>query len=197
MVNGSTTTELGTVINPIKDKVKVEGNKIALILSKTYVAFYKPKGILSSMSGDKLSLESVAAEIKAPGLFHVGRLDQESEGLIFLTNDGDWANRITHPRFGMSKVYEVKLHKEVTKEDFDRLSSGVSLADGLFKADAAERAGGNMVRLEIHDGRNRVIRRVFEELKYEVTELKRVAIGGARLGRMRPGEWKEIDPLIV
>jgi 23S rRNA pseudouridine2605 synthase len=196
-VNGTIIRELGAKINPIKDKVKVEGNKVSLILSKTYIAFYKPRGLVTSMSGQHPSLESVVTQINIPGLFHVGRLDQESEGLIFLTNDGEWANRISHPKFETRKVYEVEVNREVKAGDIDMLRSGITLTDGLFKADLAEKLGSRKVRLTIHDGRNRIIRRVFAELSYEVEVLKRVAIGGVSLGRMRPGQWKEIDPFTV
>ena len=192
-VNGTIIRELGAKINPIKDKVKVEGNKINMILSKTYIAFYKPRGLMTTMSGE-FSLESVVDQINVPGLFHVGRLDQESEGLIFLTNDGDWANRVSHPKFETRKVYEVGLSREVEEGDLEVILSGVALSDGLFKADLVEKLGSRNVRLTIHDGRNRVIRRVFAELDYEVLVLKRVAIGEVRLGRMKPGRWKEIDP---
>ena len=192
-MNGTIIRDLGVKINPINDKVKVEGNKINMILSKSYIAFYKPRGLMTTMSGD-FSLESVVDQINVPGLFHVGRLDQESEGLIFLTNDGDWANRVSHPKFETRKVYEVGLSREVEEGDLEVILSGVALSDGLFKADLVEKLGSRNVRLTIHDGRNRVIRRVFAELDYEVLVLKRVAIGEVRLGRMKPGRWKEIDP---
>jgi 23S rRNA pseudouridine2605 synthase len=192
-VNGNIIRELGAKIDPIKDKVKVEGNKINAILSKTYIAFYKPRGIVTTMSGN-FSFESVVDQINVPGLFHVGRLDQESEGLIFLTNDGEWANQVSHPKFETRKVYEVGLNREAKEGDLEMLLSGVTLSDGLFKADLVEKLGSRNVRLSIHDGRNRIIRRVFAELDYEVMVLKRVAIGDVRLGRMKPGQWKEINP---
>jgi 23S rRNA pseudouridine2605 synthase len=197
LVNGVSIRALGSTVDPIKDVVKVEGNKIRSILSKSYIAFYKPMGLVSTMAEGDGTLAKVAAEMNVPGLFHVGRLDQESEGLILLTNDGEWANRVSHPRYEMRKIYEVTLDREIGDNHCEQLLQGVLLDDGLFKADSARRMGRGKVALEIHDGRNRIIRRVFAELNYEVLQLKRVAIGGISLGRMRPGDWKEIDPLRV
>ena len=131
--------------------------------------------------------------MRVPGLFHVGRLDQESEGLLLLSNDGDWANRITHPKYQIEKEYLVSLTGELSMIDFSRLTEGVELEDGLFRADSAVKMGNRRIKLVIHDGRNRVIRRVFETLGYRVDELKRVRIGSIELGKMRPGEWKELD----
>jgi 23S rRNA pseudouridine2605 synthase len=192
-VNGTPITKLGHQINPINDKVKVEGNKISLPLSKTYIAFYKPRGILSTMSTESNSLLVHTEKMRVPGLFHVGRLDQESEGLLLLSNDGDWANRITHPKYQIEKEYLVSLTGELSMIDFSRLTEGVELEDGLFRADSAVKMGDRRIKLVIHDGRNRVIRRVFETLGYRVDELKRVRIGSIELGKMRPGEWKELE----
>jgi 23S rRNA pseudouridine2605 synthase len=192
-VNGVIVDALGSVINPIKDKVKVEGNKIQIPLAKTYIAFYKPRGILSSMSEEKDSLLPWVESMKTPGLFHVGRLDQESEGLLLLSNDGDWANQISHPSYGVEKEYDLQLDRDLRADDLSQLTSGVPLEDGLFRADAVKSLGERRVRLVIHDGRNRVLRRVFEELGYGMIGLKRTRIGRITLGRMRPGEWKEIE----
>jgi len=192
-VNGRVVKELGTQIDPIKDRVAVEGLTIRRPNIKSYIAFYKPRGILSTMSGPGETLEPFLAEMRDPGLFHVGRLDKDSEGLLLITNDGEWANRVTHPRYQTSKEYELELDGAMSTVEVERLLQGVELDDGLFKADTLEEVGPKKLRVTIHDGRNRVLRRVFAQLGYEVNLLKRLRIGEVRLGRMKPGQWKAID----
>lgn len=193
-VNGRVVKELGTQIDPIKDRVAVEGLTIRRSNIKSYIAFYKPRGILSTVSGPGETLEPFLAEMRDPGLFHVGRLDKDSEGLLLITNDGEWANRVTHPRYQTSKEYELELDRAISTVEVQRLLQGVELDDGLFKADTLEEVGPKKLRVTIHDGRNRVLRRVFAQLGYEVNLLKRLRIGEVRLGRMKPGQWKAIDP---
>ena len=193
-VNGRVVKELGTQIDPIKDRVAVEGLTIRHPNIKSYIAFYKPRGILSTVSGPGETLEPFLAEMRDPGLFHVGRLDKDSEGLLLISNDGEWANRVTHPRYQTSKEYELELDRVISTVEVQRLLQGVELDDGLFKADTLEEVGPKKLRVTIHDGRNRVLRRVFAQLGYEVNLLKRLRIGEVRLGRMKPGQWKAIDP---
>jgi 23S rRNA pseudouridine2605 synthase len=193
-VNGRVVKELGTQIDPIKDRVAVEALTIRRPNIKSYIAFYKPRGILSTVSGPGETLEPFLAEMRDPGLFHVGRLDKDSEGLLLITNDGEWANRVTHPRYQTSKEYELELDRAISTVEVERLLQGVELDDGLFKADALEEVGPKKLRVTIHDGRNRVLRRVIAQLGYEVNLLKRLRIGEVRLGRMKPGQWKAIDP---
>jgi len=193
-VNGRVVKELGTQIDPIKDRVAVEALTIRRPNIKSYIAFYKPRGILSTVSGPGETLEPFLAEMRDPGLFHVGRLDKDSEGLLLITNDGEWANRVTHPRYQTSKEYELELDRAISTVEVERLLQGVELDDGLFKADTLEEVGPKKLRVTIHDGRNRVLRRVIAQLGYEVNLLKRLRIGEVRLGRMKPGQWKAIDP---
>jgi 23S rRNA pseudouridine2605 synthase len=193
-INGRVIKELGTQVDPINDRVVVEGLTIRLPNIKSYIAFYKPRGTLSAVSGPGETLEPFLAEMRDPGLFHVGRLDKDSEGLLLITNDGEWANRVTHPRYQTSKEYELELDRAISTVEVERLLQGVELDDGLFKADALEEVGPKKLRVTIHDGRNRVLRRVFAQLGYEVNLLKRLRIGEVRLGRMKPGQWKSIDP---
>jgi 23S rRNA pseudouridine2605 synthase len=193
-INGRVIKELGTQVDPINDRVVVEGLTIRLPNIKSYIAFYKPRGTLSTVSGPGETLEPFLAEMRDPGLFHVGRLDKDSEGLLLITNDGEWANRVTHPRYQTSKEYELELDRATSTVEVERLLQGVELDDGLFKADALEEVGPKKLRVTIHDGRNRVLRRVFAQLGYEVNLLKRLRIGEVRLGRMKPGQWKSIDP---
>jgi 23S rRNA pseudouridine2605 synthase len=196
-INGRVIKELGTQVDPINDRVVVEGLTIRLPNIKSYIAFYKPRGTLSTVSGPGETLEPFLAEMRDPGLFHVGRLDKDSEGLLLITNDGEWANRVTHPRYQTSKEYELELDRAISTVEVERLLQGVELDDGLFKADALEEVGPKKLRVTIHDGRNRVLRRVFAQLGYEVNLLKRLRIGEVRLGRMKPGQWKSIDPQCI
>lgn len=196
-VNGRVVRDLGVVVNPIKDQVVVDGNTIKSVENKSYIAFYKPKGVLCSMSGPGETLEGFMAEMKAAALFHVGRLDRESEGLLLITNDGDWANGVVHPRYEVSKEYILELAQPLSQQDYQSLLAGLELEDGFFRADQVSGTGSKRVRVVIHDGRNRILRRVFAHLDYEVKGLQRIRIGGVHLGKMRPGEWKEIDPLSI
>ena len=195
LVDGRKVTTLGTVIDPIKSKVNVQGKTIKYNQSKTYLVFYKPRGITSTMSAEiKSSLAPFVADTKVEGLFHVGRLDKESEGLLLLTNDGDWANRVSHPRYQVEKEYEIETKNSLTAGEIDKLLEGVMLDDGLFRADSVNVIGKTSCRVVIHDGRNRILRRVFEVLGKEIIVLKRVRIGDYKLGRLKPGQWKEVNP---
>lgn len=195
LVNGKRVTALGTQIDPINSKVNVDGKTIKFNPSKTYVAFYKPRGVSSTMSPDiKDSLYPFVLEMRAEGLFHVGRLDKESEGLLLLTNDGDWANRISHPRYEIAKEYEIETRAPITDVNLAQLRNGVVLEDGPFKIDSYEAFGDRSCRVQIHDGRNRVLRRAFEVLGNEIVHLKRIRIGDYKLGRLKPGQWKEVNP---
>lgn len=192
-VNGRVVRVLGTKIDPKKSKVEVDGSLISPKLSKLHIAFYKPRGILSTMSdpdgrpclGDIFSDSSTR-------LFHVGRLDKESEGLILLTNDGEWANRLIHPSSGVLKRYEVRLDKELSVADLRSLEKGVRLSDGTVKADRVKRIGV-IVEIDIHEGRNQIIRRLFESLGYEVLQLKRTRIGSIHLGELPVGKWRSLS----
>ncbi len=195
LVDGRRVTALGTVIDPIKSKVNVQGKTIKFNQSKTYLVFYKPRGVTSTMSSEvKSSLAAFVTDMKVEGLFHVGRLDKESEGLLLLTNDGDWANRISHPRYRIAKEYEIETKEEIESREIEKLLEGVKLDDGLFRADRVDVIGRTSCRVVIHDGRNRILRRVFEALGKEIIVLKRVRVGDYKLGRLKPGQWKEVNP---
>lgn len=195
MVDGRVVREVGIVIDPEKTKVKVDGKSIKQDLFKTYIIFYKPRGVSTTMlGGDPDSLRGWLSEMPGKGLFHVGRLDKESEGLLLLTNDGEWGNQVTHPRYNVTKEYELELDRPLAAVDAGKISRGFELEDGFFKADECASLGGSKVRIRIHDGRNRILRRVFESLGYQVRVLKRTGVGKLRLGKLKPGQWKDIDP---
>ena len=192
-VNGKVVRELGTKINPINSKVEVDNETINQPKTKTYLAFHKPKGVLSTMSDPegRACLADFFGNYPER-LFHVGRLDKESEGLIILTNDGQWAHTATHPSFGVRKSYLVLCEEEVDRSTLDSLTKGVDLEDGLAKPLSVSRRG-QWVELVIHEGRNQIVRRMFEELGNPVQRLVRTAIGSIKLGELPPGKWRSLS----
>lgn len=188
-VNGEVLREKGRLINPIKDEVLVDDQVLEVEMSKALLAFYKPRGILSSMSGSD-SLAGFVRSVPHRGLFHVGRLDRDSEGLLVLTNDGSFAENLIHPRFGVEKEYLVSVDQIISRNSIESLRRGVRLDDGLFKPKRVVKTGPDRLLLVITDGRNRVIRRAMENQGYEVTRLVRTRIGPIELGALRPGEWR-------
>jgi 23S rRNA pseudouridine2605 synthase len=192
-VNGRKVTIQGVKIDPINTKVEVDGQLINVTKTKTYIAFHKPRGVLSTMFdpegrpclGDYFGGFSER-------LFHAGRLDKESEGLIILTNDGEWSHESTHPSFGVEKTYLVQTEEPVPKMIFQKLVNGVELDDGLAKPISARQVSG-MVELVIHEGRNQIVRRIFESLGYPVIRLMRTGIGSIKLGELPSGKWRNLN----
>jgi pseudouridine synthase len=192
-VNGRKVTMQGVKIDPINTQVEVDGQIISAIKTKTYIAFHKPKSVLSTMFdpdgrpclGDYFGGFSER-------LFHAGRLDKESEGLIILTNDGAWSHESTHPSFGVEKTYLVQTDEPLPKGVFQTLQAGVELDDGLAKPISARQTSG-MVELVIHEGRNQIVRRMFDSLGYPVVRLMRIAIGSIKLGELPSGKWRNLN----
>jgi 23S rRNA pseudouridine2605 synthase len=200
-VNGEVVTEPFYKIDSEKDCVEYDGKEIKLNKYKFY-KLYKPKGILSAMSDDR-GRKTIADLIpsKHGSLFSVGRLDLDSEGLMILTNHGEAANRITHPRYHIPKVYKVVLDEEPNVGDLLIMSRGIELEGKQTIPAHYERIGGKgskQVRVEIMEGRKRQIKLVFREFKYKVQQLKRVSIGPIMLDEMKPGEISEftLDELL-
>jgi 23S rRNA pseudouridine2605 synthase len=195
-VNGAVIKEPFYKIDPAKDRVEFDSKEIKL--SKyIFYKLYKPKGILSAMSDDR-GRKTISNLIpsKYGSLFFVGRLDLDSEGLMILTNHGEAANRITHPRYHVSKVYKVMLDKEPNVGDLLIMSKGIELEGKKTIPAFYERIGAKgskQVRVEIMEGRKRQIKLVFREFGYKVQQLKRVSIGPIRLGDMKPGEISEFS----
>ncbi len=192
-VNGKIVTKLGTKINPENDKVALEGKAIKLKNTKTYIAFYKPRGVLSTMSdpSGRSSLSSFFSDWNER-LFHVGRLDKESEGLILLTNDGDWAQKIAHPKFGLVKKYRVATDRALSAREIDQLKAGVKIESGVARAISAKRIPEG-VEIAIHEGRNQIIRKMIEALGIEVLALIRTEIGSIKLGELKAGKWRYLS----
>ena len=201
-VNGKVITELGTKADPEKDHIKVRGKLINPILqkrAKVYVLLNKPKGYLSSVSDPER--RPMVTELLPPALgsLHpVGRLDFNTEGLLLLTNDGDFTNHITAARNRVVKVYEAKVKGEPPTAAIERLRKGVTLDDGDHTAPAEihllESTGTNTwFEVILHQGRNQQIRRMFDLIGYSVVKLRRVRIGPLVDRKMRPGEWRLLD----
>ena len=192
-VNGKIVKTQGMKIDPINTKVEVDNELISATKTKTYLAFNKPAGILSTMSDPegRPSLQDFFGSWP-DRLFHVGRLDKESEGLIILTNDGQWAHESTHPSFGVEKTYLVQIEEPISRSAFQNLVEGVELEDGLAKPISVARRGA-MIEVVIHEGRNQIVRRMFDALGYPVERLIRTAIGSIKLGELPPGKWRSLN----
>ena len=192
-VNGKIVRTQGVKIDPINTKVEVDNELINATKTKTYLAFNKPVGILSTMSDPegRPSLQDFFG-CWPDRLFHVGRLDKESEGLIILTNDGQWAHESTHPSFGVEKTYLVQSEEPISRSAFQNLMEGVELEDGLAKPISVARRGA-MIEVVIHEGRNQIVRRMFDALGYPVERLIRTAIGSIKLGELPPGKWRSLN----
>jgi 23S rRNA pseudouridine2605 synthase len=193
-VNGRTILQLGTKVDPAHDVVAVEGQSVRP-RRKVYVAVHKPRGFLCTRRDPqdrKLVTDLLPAEWGH--LFTVGRLDRESEGLLFLTNDGDFSLRLTHPRYQVGKKYRVAAVGRVTPADAASLTRGVSHEGETLKAEHVRIVSANnshsIVELELKQGKNHEVRRMFEVIGHAVETLQRVQIGPIKLGQMPPGRWR-------
>ena len=195
-VNGKVVRELGTKVDPVHDMVVFDGQAVRP-RRKLYLALNKPPGYLCTRS-DEARRRTVFNLLPAEWghLNTVGRLDRESEGLIFLTNDGEFSLRLTHPRFGTKKLYRVTVMGRVESSVLQRIEHGVEHGGESLKAESARLLDTNnthsVVDVVLTEGKNREIRRMFEALGTEVTALKRIAFGKLELDALKPGEFREI-----
>ena len=198
-VNDKTVLELGGKYDPENDEIKVDGESLKINKSKTYLAFHKPAGVISTMSDPegRANLGSYFADRK-DRLYHVGRLDKDSEGLILLTNDGELAHRATHPSYGLEKKYLVEIEGDFNKALSDQLLQGVKLEDGLARAlkvvhVRAVTKNHHWVEITIHEGRYHIIRRLIESLGTKVLRLIRIEFGPIALGDMKVGRHRVLN----
>jgi 23S rRNA pseudouridine2605 synthase len=198
-VDGEIIIELGGKYDPEINDVKVDGESLSINKSKTYLAFHKPAGIISTMSDPegRANLGDYFKDRK-DRLYHVGRLDKDSEGIILLTNDGDLAHRATHPSYGLEKRYLVEVEGEFNKQMSDQLLQGVRLEDGLARAIKVVHARAvsknhHWVEITIHEGRFHIIRRLIESLGLKVLRLIRLDFGPINLGDMKPGRHRVLN----
>ena len=185
-VNGKVVTELGTRIDPERDKVVVKGTPIQLDVTKVYLMLNKPYGVVSSMQDEHGRPDLSQYALDYDRVFNVGRLDAETTGLLLLTNDGDLAHKLLHPSFEVTKTYQAKVHGQITQPILNKLIAGVELEDGPARADKARllSASGNhsLVEIELHSGKNRIVRRMFESVGFPVVALVRRQFG-PQIGR--------------
>jgi 23S rRNA pseudouridine2605 synthase len=195
-VNNRVVTELGTKVDPDHDLVAVDDQPVR-VRRKVYVMMNKPPGFICTRSDPEQ--RRTVMELLPPewaNVYPVGRLDRESEGLLFLTNDGEFALRLTHPRYGVRKIYLATVEGEVPKLVAGKLVKGVEHEGELLKAEKAKVLSANhshsVLELELAEGRNREVRRMLEACGFTVVRLVRVQVGKIRLGELRPGKWRTL-----
>ena len=195
-VNGEVVTELGTKVNINTDDIRFNGERLKGE-NKIYIIMNKPKGYVTTAS-DPHADKTVMDLLKGcpSRVFPVGRLDKNTTGVLMFTNDGEIAEKLTHPSYDKKKIYQVSLDSKLRGEDFDKILSGIELSDGVIAADALEYIEEDDHRklgIEIHSGKNRIVRRIFESLGYEVKALDRVYFAGLTKKGLRRGEWRYLS----
>lgn len=195
-VNGEVVTELGTKVNVLKDEVRFNGQRLKGE-EKVYIVMNKPKGYVTTASdphADHTVMELLSnCESR---VFPVGRLDKNTTGVLMFTNDGEISERLTHPSFEKKKIYQVILDRALDREDYDSILSGITLNDGEIKADELEfidETDHRKLGIEIHSGKNRIVRRIFESLGYDVRALDRVYFAGLTKKGLKRGEWRYLS----
>lgn len=193
-VNGKVVLEPGFKVNP-SDEVKANGKLVVRKKNLVYILLNKPKDYITTNEDDKgrKTVLDIVKNATDERIYPVGRLDRNTTGVLLLTNDGELAQHLTHPKFEVKKIYEVRLDKPVLKEDLDKLVQGITLEDGFIKADAAAYADvkdKSVVGVEIHSGRNRIVRRMFEQLGYDVKNLDRVLFANLTKKNVDRGKWR-------
>lgn len=195
-INDVTITELGTKVNP-GDVVKYNGERLRSD-KKVYILLNKPRDVVTTSDdpeGRKTILDLVNYRGKER-IFPVGRLDRNTTGVILLTNDGEIAARLTHPKYNQKKIYHVVLDKDIEEEDFKKVVTGLELEDGFIKPDSVQvisPENRKELGIEIHSGRNRIVRRIFEQIGYKVTRLDRVYFAGLTKKNLPKGKWRFLD----
>ena len=196
-VNGKIITEPGFKITD-KDVIIFNGKKIFITKDRVYILLNKPKDYLTTVD-DPQNRKTVLNLIKnatQERIYPIGRLDRNTSGVLLFTNDGDLTQKLTHPSYGVKKVYEVKLDKPLTKSDFDKIVNGIKLEDGEIHADALAYADANdrsIIGIELHSGRNRIVRRIFEHMGYDVKGLDRVMYSNLTKKNVERGKWRYLS----
>ena len=195
-VNGEV-AKIGDKVDPKKDKVSVNGKPLVTKVSNVYVMLHKPRGFITTMS-DELDRRCVAQLVTdiPERIYPVGRLDRDSEGLLLLTNDGEFANSLTHPSMHVPKTYRVTVRPAITDEQLTQITMGMVI-DGQKTAPATVRVisqepGRVVLEIVLYEGRNRQIRKMCEALGLEVARLKRIAVGPVKMGMLQPGEYRRL-----
>jgi 23S rRNA pseudouridine2605 synthase len=200
-VDGEIVTRLGTKVDPRTAVIRVSGKRLPPVSPNVYLVLNKPRGVVSTMSDPegRKTLSDFVSE-RPERLFHVGRLDTDTSGLILLTNDGEFAHRMAHPSYEVDKTYVAEVEGEVAKATLQQLLSGVTLEDGPVTVSAARLVtagqggakGRSIVELVIHEGRNRIVRRLLDHVGHPVRRLTRTAIGPVELQGLKSGALREL-----
>jgi 23S rRNA pseudouridine2605 synthase len=197
-IDGRGVAELGTRVDPASSVVRVDGKRVNLRSDQVYLALNKPLGVLTAMSDPhgRPNVGDFVADLPQR-LFHVGRLDADTEGLLILTNDGEFAHRLAHPSHEVVKTYIAEVPGPVQRSLAKRLMAGIELEDGPVRVDDFQvidsSAGRALVQVSLHEGRNHIVRRLLDAVGHPVEKLVRVAIGPVRLGDQRPGSLRELN----
>jgi 23S rRNA pseudouridine2605 synthase len=196
-VNGAVVQVQGMRVHPRTDHIAVDGVRLELRDDRVTYAINKPSGVITAMSDDRNrpTVGDMVGDL-APGLVHVGRLDQDTEGLLLVTNDGELAHRLAHPSYEVKKTYLAQVSGSVPRDMFKRLRQGVELEDGPVRVDAFQvvdtHAGQSVVEVVLHEGRKHIVRRLLAHVGLPVSRLTRTAIGPVRLERMRSGSIRKL-----
>jgi 23S rRNA pseudouridine2605 synthase len=196
-LNGESVTELGTKADVARDDIRVDGVRVRPPKEPVYLVLNKPKGVVTTRhdpAGRRTVMDLVPA---VAGLFPVGRLDITTEGLILLTNDGGFAQRVAHPRYEVARTYHAKVHGIPTEETLARLRSGVRVEGERLKVDRVrvlEAEGNAWLELSLHEGKHHEVKRLLEAVGHPVSKLKRVAVGALTTRGLEPGEFRHLTP---
>ena len=197
-VNSEIVTEQGRRVDPERDVIRVDGARIPPPRRHRYLALNKPRGVVTTMSDPegRRTVADLVSESKKDRLFHVGRLDTDTEGLLILTNDGDFAHRLAHPSYQVPKTYIAEVAGLVGEQALSRLRRGITLEDGSVRPTSVKivsTAGDKtLLKITIQEGRNRIVRRTMEAVGHPVRRLSRIGIGPVRLGNLKVGEYREL-----
>ena len=196
-VDGETVRRFGARVDPQHQVIRVDGLRIPSRQDLVYLALNKPAGVVTTMSDDRgrRTVSDLLGD-REERLYHVGRLDYETEGLMLFTNDGDLAHRLMHPRYGVLKTYLADVPGPIPRDLGRRLATGVELEDGVAVADkfrVLEQANGRaLVEISLHEGRNRIVRRMLAEVGHPVSRLVRISVGPIKLGNLPPGSTRDL-----
>ncbi len=191
---------IGTSADSQKDTIAINGKKLNCKHESVYFAMYKPKGYMTTVSdplAKKKIVDLLPAKYQKIGLYPVGRLDIDAEGLIFFTNDGDFAHKVMHPSFELAKTYKVWLHKPISTAILKRIELGVKLKDDFVKDITARKITSSCVEITVHVGMHKVVKRIFDAFEFKVTRLVRIKIGSFELGSLQPGEIKPLSASFI
>jgi 23S rRNA pseudouridine2605 synthase len=196
-VNNAVVTEPGYKVQAT-DEVKFNGKKLFVTKNLVYILLNKPKDYITTTEdpqGRKTVLQ-LLKQATTERIYPIGRLDRNTSGVLLFTNDGEFTQKLSHPSYEVKKIYEVKLDKPLTKTDFEKIAAGITLEDGFIQPDAIgypDVKDKSIIGIEIHSGKNRIVRRIFESLKYDVKGLDRVMYAGLTKKNVERGKWRYLS----